>query len=92
MSPAITRGFYLQGVQTLTPRLFAVSRVTRASTPVLTGTGRVRSTRGAFELSAGYRLTQDWILKGGYEASRRYGATEWDHAATASVVWAKRWF
>ena len=92
MSPAITRGFYIQGVQTLTPRLFAVSRITRASTPVLAGTQRIRSTRGAFELSAGFRLTNDWILKGGYEASRRYGATDWVHTATASVVWAKRWF
>ena len=91
-SPAITRGFYIQGVQTLTARLFAVSRITRSSTPVLVGTERVRSTRGAFELSAGYRLTPDWILKGGYEASRRYGASDWNHEATASVVWAKRWF
>ncbi len=91
-SPAVTRGFYIQGVQTLTPRIFAVSRVTRASTPVLIGDERVRWTRGAFELSGGYRLTQDWILKGGYEASRRFGASDWDHAATASVVWAKRWF
>ena len=81
-TPAITRGFYLQGVQTLTPRLFAVSRVTHASTPVLIGTERVQRTRSQFELSGGYRLTQDWILKGGYEASRRYGATDWDHAAT----------
>jgi hypothetical protein len=92
LSPAITRGFYIQGVQTLTPRLFAVSRITRSSTPVLIGTERVRWTRGAFELSAGYRLTNDWILKGGYEASRRYGVTDWDHAVTASIVWAKRWF
>ena len=34
----------------------------------------------------------DWILKGGYEASRRYGASDWVHAATFSVVWAKRWW
>jgi hypothetical protein len=91
-TPAITRGFYIQGVQTLTPRIFAVSRLTRASTPVLIGDERVRWTRGAFELSGGYRLTEDWILKGGYEATRRFGASDWDHAATASVVWAKRWF
>jgi len=91
-SPAITRGFYLQGVQTLTPRLFATSRITHASTPVLVGTARVQRTRSQFELSGGYRLTPDWILKGGYEASRRYGASDWDHAATVSIVWAKRWF
>jgi hypothetical protein len=91
-SPAVTRGFYLQGVQTLTPRIFATSRITRVSTPVLIGYDRVRQTRSAFELSGGYRLTQEWTLKGGYEASRRYGATDWSHAAAASIVWSKRWF
>jgi hypothetical protein len=90
--PAITRGFYVQGVQTLTPRIFAAGRITQVSSPVLRGDQRVRSTRGAFELSAGYRLTADWTVKGGYEASRRFGAVTWTHAATASVVWAKRWF
>ena len=63
-TPAITRGFYLQGVQTLTPRLFAVSRVTHASTPVLIGTERVERTRSQFELSGGFRLTQDWYPQG----------------------------
>ena len=91
-SPAVTRGFYIQGVQTLTPRIFATSRVTRVSAPVLLAGQRIRQTRGAVELSGGYRLTQEWTLKGGYEASRRYGATDWNHAATLSVVWGKRWF
>ena len=91
-SPAVTRGFYIQGVQTLTPRIFATSRITRVSTPVLIGDQRVRQTRGAFELSGGYRLTPQWTLKGGYEASRRYGVTNWSHAAAVSIVWGKRWF
>ena len=71
-----------QGVQTLTPRIFAASRFTRVSTPVLLAGQRMRQTRGAVELSGGYRLTQEWTLKGGYEAARRYGATDWAHAAT----------
>ena len=92
LSPAVARGFYLQGVQTLTPRIFAASRITRVSAPVQLGANRVRWTREAFELSGGYRLTPDWTLKAGYEASQRFGVTTWAHAATASVVWAKRWF
>ena len=52
---------------------------------VNTGPGRDRAravdARVQFEFSGGYRLTPDWILKGGYEASRRYGATDWAHAA-----------
>jgi hypothetical protein len=91
-SPAVTRGFYIQGVQTLTPRIFATSRVTRVSTPVLIGYDRVRQTRSAVEVSGGYRLTQDWTLKGGYEGSRRYGVSDWSHAAAVSIVWGKRWF
>ena len=91
-SPAVSRGFYVQGVQTLTPRLFSAGRFTQTSAPVVVNMGRARWTRSAFELSAGYRLTPDLTLKGGYEASRRYGVNSWSHAALASVVWAKRWF
>jgi len=90
--PAIARGFYLQAVQTLTPRLFATSRLTHVSAPVLMGNGRTRWTRSSLELSAGYRLTPDWTLKGGYESARRFGTDSWTHAALASVVWSKRWF
>ena len=90
--PAVTRGFYLQGVQTLTPRVFATSRLTQVSTPVLVSDARVRRARTALELSAGYRLTPEWTVKGGYEGSRRFGANTWGHAAVGSVVWARRWF
>jgi hypothetical protein len=89
---AISRGFYVQGVQTLSPRVFASSRVTRATTPVLTPNGRVRMARMATEVAAGFRLTPEVTLKGGYEASRRYGVTDWSHAAVFSVVVGKRWF
>ena len=90
--PAIARGFYLQAVQTLSPRLFATSRLTHASAPALMGSGRTRWSRSSLELSAGYRLSPDWTLKGGYEAARRFGVDSWTHAALASVVWSKRWF
>lgn len=91
-APAISRGFYVQGVQTLSPRLFAASRVTRATTPVLLPSGRVRWTRMAAELTAGYRVMPELTVKAGYEASRRYGVVDWSHAAVVSVVFGKRWF
>ena len=91
--PAVSRGFYVQGTQTLTPRIFTASRFTRVNTPTLSGTTRVRRTRTAFELSGGYRLSPEITLKAGYEGGRRYGATDpWTNAAVVSVVWAKRWF
>ena len=91
-TPAVARSYYLQGVQTLTPRIFATGRVTRVSAPVSIVDHDIRSARSSFELSAGYRLTPQWTLKGGYEASRRFNTNDWAHAATASVVWARRWF
>lgn len=92
LAPAVSRGFYVQGTQTLTPRIFTASRFTRVSAPALDGSTRVRYTRSAFELSGGYRLTPEITLKGGYEAGRRFNVQTWTHAAVASVVWAKRWF
>ena len=90
--PAVSRGFYIQGVQTLTPRTFAAARVTRASSPVRTANGTVRWARTAAEITGGYRLTPELTLRAGYEAGRPFGVANWNHAAVASVVWAKRWF
>jgi hypothetical protein len=90
--PAISRAFYVQGVQTLSPRTFAAARVTRASTPVTTASGPARWTRVSTELTGGYRLTPDLTLRAGYEGERRFGQADWNHAAVASVVWARRWF
>jgi hypothetical protein len=91
-SPAVSRGFYIQGVQTITPRIFAASRFTQVSAPILVNATLVRSTRKALELSGGYRLTPQFTLKAGYEGGRRFNVTDWTHAAVASVVWSRRWF
>jgi hypothetical protein len=91
-SPAVSRGFYVQGVQTLTPRIFTAARFTGVSTPVLVSTTVVRSTRKALELSGGYRITPQITIKAGYEAGQRFNVTDWTHAAVASVVWSRRWF
>jgi hypothetical protein len=88
-SPAVSRGFYVQGVQTLTPRTFAAGRYTYATTPTAALT---RLTRESAEFSGGYRLIPALTLRAGYEGSRRFGATDWNHAAVASIVWAQRWF
>jgi hypothetical protein len=91
-TPSVARSFYVQGVQTLTPRIFTVGRFARVSAPVSIVDHDKRSSRSSLDLSAGYRLTPEWTLKGGYEASRRFSTNDWEHAATVSVVWAKRWF
>jgi hypothetical protein len=91
-SAAVSRGFYVQGVQTLTPRIFTAARFTRVSAPALVSTTSVRSTRKALELSGGYRITPEFTVKAGYEGGQRFNVTDWTHAAVASVVWSRRWF
>jgi len=91
-SPAVSRGFYVQGVQTITPRIFTAARFTRVSAPVLVSTTVARSTRKALELSGGYRITPQITIKAGYEGGRRFNVSDWTHAAVASVVWSRRWF
>jgi hypothetical protein len=91
-SPAVSRGFYVQGVQTLTPRLFTAARFTRVSAPILVTTTLVRSTRKALELSGGYRITPQFTIKAGYEGGQRFNVTDWTNAAVVSVVWSQRWF
>jgi hypothetical protein len=91
-APAVSRGFYVQAAQTITPRIFAASRFTQVSSPTLVDASLVRSTRKVLELSGGYRLTPQLTLKAGYEGGQRFGVTAWTHAAVGSVVWARRWF
>jgi hypothetical protein len=91
-SAAIARGYYVQAVQTLTPRLFAAGRWTGASTPVRTATGRIRRTRAVAEVTGGYRLTPELTIKAGYQTSRAFGVSDWNHTAIWSLVWSQRWF
>ena len=87
----VAHSFYVQGVQTITPRLFGAARMTRVQTPPFFVSGIV-ARRTAVEMTAGYRLTPDWTLRGGYLRQRGYLAPEWDNQAAVSVVWARRWF
>jgi hypothetical protein len=89
---AVARGFYVQAMQTLTPRIFAAGRLTRASAPARTAAGLVRRARSTVEVTGGYRLTPQLTMKAGYQAARPYGVADWNQAAVWSLVWAQRWF
>jgi hypothetical protein len=91
-APAVARGFYVQAVQTLSPRTFAAARLTRATTPVRTSGELERHARSVAEVTGGYRVTPQVTLKAGYQASRAFGVANWNHTAVWSVVWAQRWF
>jgi hypothetical protein len=87
----IARAFYLQGVQTITPRLFGAGRVSRVQAPPFFVLGTVAHAT-TVELTAGYRVTTEWTLRGSYVRQRGYTAPAWNNQAAVSVVWAKRWF
>jgi len=83
--------FYAQAVQTITPRLFGAGRLVRTESPPFFVSGIVADRR-TLELTAGYRLTTEWTVRGGYFRERFYLEPEWDNQAAVSVVWAKRWY
>jgi len=91
-TPAVARGYLLEAVRTLTPRWYIAGRTTRASTPVFTAGVRVRRSNGTADVTVGYRLLPEIIIKAGYQGSRAYTRTDWDHAAAVSLVVAKRFF
>lgn len=85
-----TRSFYVQGVQTITPRLFGAARHVRTQSPPFFVSGLI-ARRTATELTAGYRLSTDWTVRSGYIHERPYSGPD-DHRAAVSIVWAKRWY
>jgi hypothetical protein len=86
------RAFYLQGVQTITPRIFGAARVAHRRSPPLFPPPRIETEWTTVELTAGYRLTRDWTMRAGYYRQRAYPAPDWDNQAAASIVWARRWY
>jgi hypothetical protein len=90
--PATARSFYVQGVQTITPRLFAAGRITHVRTPPVFPAPQESLDWTTAELSAGYRVTREWTVRGGYYRQRPYRAPRWTNQAEVSVVWARRWY
>jgi hypothetical protein len=88
--PAIARGYLIEAVRTLSPRWYIAGRNTRASTPVYAAGKRVRRTNGTADVTVGYRVSPDILIKVGYQGSRTYVATDWDHAAAISFVFSRR--
>ncbi len=91
-TPAIARGYLVEAVRTLSPRWYVAGRTTRASTPVFSAGSRVRKTNGTADVTVGYRLTPEIMIKAGYQGARTYTRADWDHAAAMSLVFAKRFF
>ena len=82
--------FYLQGVQTITPRIFSAVRFTRVDTPVAI-VQRQPASLSAIETTAGYRVTPHVTVRAGYYGQHPY-FRPWTHAAEVSLVLDGRWW
>ena len=92
LGASVARGYFVQAVQTFTPRLFGTVQLVGASAPALLGQARARRTMTSAEVTAGYRLHEQLTVRAGYYGSRHFFAPERTHTAVASLVWAHRWF
>jgi hypothetical protein len=92
ISPAVSSGFNLLGIRTLSPRWFAAGRAVRASTPILTGTVEGRLIAKSAEATLGYRLNRTLTLRAGYQGSTSFGRASWQNGIAFSTVWSQRWW
>ena len=86
----IASGWFVQGHQTVAPRWFVAGRVERMSAPVLPPLAGRQDFTGVEEI-LGFRATPDITLRIGHRARRVFGAPEFDHQGTISIVWWRRW-
>ena len=86
--------WFVQGMQTLSPRWFAAARQEGASAPPLrSGTNPgARFTFHTTEATVGFRLTPGITFRGSFMQRKAYSRRTWDQQAGASVVWAHRWW
>jgi hypothetical protein len=92
IAPAVSRGFNLLAVRTLSPRWFVAGRTVRASTPVLTGTNPGRRVATSAEGTLGYRVNRTITLRAAYQGSTSFSRPTWQHAIAFSTVWSQRWW
>jgi len=83
-------GWYVQGAQNLTPRLFVAGRYDSISTILPLTTDPTLDFRNT-EQTLGYRLTTELTLRASHRMRQAFGRTTWDHFEAVSVVWYRRW-
>jgi hypothetical protein len=86
--------WFVQGMHTVTPRMFVAARQEGTSAPPLR-TGFVPRRRTRFhtsEATFGYRIVPDLTARGSYMARKPFTRNTWDHQAGLSLVWSRRWW
>jgi hypothetical protein len=85
-------GWFVQGLQTLTPRWFISGRVERIESPLVLPLGIVDQDLAGVEEVIGFRVTPELTVRVGHRARRVFGRAGYDNQAAASIVWWRRWF
>jgi hypothetical protein len=83
--------WFVQGLQTLSPRWFTAARHEGANGPASRITGGERSSLRMTELTAGYRVSNDFTVRASLASRKTYYSPEPDHQVGFSLVWARRW-
>jgi hypothetical protein len=91
---ATAYGWFVQGLQTVTPRWFVAARQEGVRAPLaISGTvAGTRPTMHVTEATVGYRLSPAFSVRGSFLARKNFTRTAWDQQAGVSLVWAKRWW
>ncbi len=84
--------WFVQGMQTLTPRWFAAARLERVSAPPLPFPGARRTSFALAETTLAYRLTPELMLRSSVTLQRFYTASRPDRRLGAQIVWSRRWW
>jgi len=92
ISPAVSRGYNLLTVRTLSPRWFVAGRAVGASTPVLIGGTEERRIARSAEGTLGYRLNRTVTFRAAYQGSTAFNRATWQHGIAFSTVWSQRWW
>jgi predicted porin len=86
--------WWLQGTQTLTPRIFVSGRheVIDAPPPLSAGPAGSRMAFRMTEAAVGYRLTPDLTVRGELMLQRFFTARAADRRGGVQLVWSRRWW
>lgn len=86
----VAREWFVQGVQTLTPRWFVAARHEGANAPPRTSS-QPSPTLRVTELTGGFRMSKDFTLRSDVIRRKTYFGAVNDWQIGASLVWARRW-
>ena len=88
----VARGWTLQGRQTLTPRVFAHSRMSTVDSAAAAGRTFVRRTYWSVDSTLGYLVNPEITVRAGHAAMKAFTQATVDHQVGVSLIWARRWW